>query len=195
MIGSKTRPHCANRSPYARRVNPQGNCGRNCCFFQYLPEVLPLSPWKPVPLAPDPSCVFATEVSGREEFMCFRNLRRHADLGCFDASIARWIELRPVSYRAPFGEARNSFPYRDLSISGGIHQSKMPSPCRRGKTRRITLNRAVICRVSAFKRTRTADAKSCRKTQIPFPIYKTVSRSNRNCPFRATQVLRSDTSC
>src|SRR6476469_3473357 len=52
----------------------------------------------------------------------------------------------------------------------------MPSPCPRGETRRITLNRAVICHVSALSRTRTAEAKTCRKTQYRSAIYKSVSR-------------------
>ena len=103
---------------------------RTYCFYQYLPEVLPSLPRKPVPFGPNPSCAIATEVSGVGEFMS-RKLRRHSHLRGLDPQVTQRIELRPVSYRAPFGKSRNGFPYCDLSIWGGIHQSKMPSPCPR----------------------------------------------------------------
>ena len=77
-----------------RRVKHQGNCGRDCRFFQYLPNVLPSSPWKPAPFAPGPSCAIATEVAGPEEFIV-RKLRRHSHLPNLDAS------SRPVDRASP----------------------------------------------------------------------------------------------
>ena len=162
-------------------------------FSNIYRKSLPSSPLKPAPLGPDPSCIFATEVSGREEFM-FRKLRCHEDLAALTSQIDRVDRASPCQLQGAFRRSRNSSPYCDLSISGGIHQSKMPSPCTTGETRRITLSRAVICHVSAFSRTRTAEAKSCRKTQYRSAIYKSVSRSNRNCLFRATQVPNLATS-
>ena len=56
-----------------------------------------------------------------------RKLRRHSHLRGLDASSHVADRASPCQLQGAFRKSRNGFPYCDLSIWGGIHQSKMPS--------------------------------------------------------------------